>query len=146
MAQVISATTKFGAGATRQGGAKRQRFLTQAEGLLSEARALAAEGRGDEALELSYQAALRTAGARVAVSAVARRKRKPSSAWEQLALVDAAGKRWADEFKAFSRLRSRVVSGLDGNVEQATVFELMDLAAQFKEAVEMEFVVDSAAA
>lgn len=150
MAQVISATTKFGAGArgasAGQGSAKRAHFLTQATSLLAESRSLAAAGQTDEALELAYQAALRTAGARVATSPVARRKRKPSSAWDQLALVDAEGKRWAAEFKAFSRLRSRLVSGLDSGVEESRVFELMDLVAAFKDATELGSVVDATAA
>ena len=71
MGQVISATARR---VQRQGGqgSKRQRFLTQAALLLADARADAANGRMDQALEKAYQAGLRTAGACVAASATGR--------------------------------------------------------------------------
>ncbi|OFS24098.1 hypothetical protein HMPREF3067_00085 [Corynebacterium sp. HMSC04H06] len=99
--------------------------------LIEQAREYAADGRFEEALEVAYQAGLRTAGARIAVSMVARRKRKPSSAWEQLALVSAEDKEWAQEFGQYSKLRSRVSLGLEDGVEEDAVFELMGLAARF---------------
>lgn len=134
MAQVISATTSFNRGA----GAKYQRFMLQAGQLLAQARTYAVQSRWDQALEMAYQAALRTAGARISLSAVARRKRKPSSAWDQLALVDVESKRWAEKLAAFSRLRGRVASGLESDVPESTVFELMELTSTFMAEVEAE--------
>ena len=102
MAQVISATTKFAqrahaTGRRHQDGlAKHYTFLAKSEDLLTRARAAAADDRFNDAVELAYQAGLRAAGAWIAVTAVGKRKRVPSSAWDQLALVggqDASGRR-----------------------------------------------------
>ena len=128
MAQIISATRTRSLG--REGG-KRARFLFQARELLDVARVYAAEGRFDQALEVAYQSALRTAGARVAASVVARRRRLPSSAWDRLALVGVEDKRWAESFKGYSRTRARVSSGLDEAPSEEYVYGLMQHAAQF---------------
>ena len=95
---------------------------------------------GDEAsaLELAYQAALRTAGARIAVSAVAQRKRKPHGAWDQLALVDETGVEQAADFKAFSRLRSRVSSGMEVEVDPVIVREFVQRVRGFLDSVDAE--------
>ena len=77
MVQIISAATRF-ADAGKAG--KRVRFLAQGYDLLDRARVEASAGKYEEALEFVYQAALRTAGAWVASSRVAKRKRLPSSA------------------------------------------------------------------
>lgn len=133
MAQVISATARR---VQRQGGngAKRQRFLTQAALLLADARADASTGRMDQALEKAYQAALRTAGACVAASAtVSKRKRLPTSAWDRLSLVGVEEKQWAEKFRAYSRTRSRLASGIDRDVADSVVYGLMELAARFLE-------------
>ena len=135
MGQVISATARR---VQRQGGqgSKRQRFLTQAALLLADARADAANGRMDQALEKAYQAGLRTAGACVAASAtVSKRRRLPTSAWDQLSL-GAEEEEWANSFRAYSRTRSRLASGIDRGVADKVVFDLMDLAARFLEMAE----------
>lgn len=136
MGQVISATARR---TQRQGGqpSKRQRFLTQAALLLADARADAGNGRMDQALEKAYQAGLRIAGACVAASAtVSKRRRLPSSAWDRLVLVGAEEKEWAEKFRAYSRTRSRLASGIDREVADQVVFDLMDLAARFLEMAE----------
>ena len=136
MGQVISATARR---VQRQGGqgSKRQHFLTQAALLLADARANAAQGRMDQALEKAYQAGLRTAGACVAASAtVSRRRRLPTSAWDQLALVGKEEKEWAEAFRAYSRTRSRLASGIDRVVADRVVCDLMDLVARFLEVAE----------
>ncbi|MCG7440621.1 MULTISPECIES: SAV_6107 family HEPN domain-containing protein [Corynebacterium] len=143
MAQIISATRTRSFG--REGG-KRARFLFQARELLDSARGYAAHGRFDQALEVAYQAALRTAGARVAASAVARRRRLPSSAWERLALVGVEDKRWAETFKAYSRTRARVASGLDEVPGEKFVYGLMQRSAQFLDESEAETTFGSFAA
>ena len=98
MAQILSATRPRAKG---RAGGKRARFLFQARELLDSARGYAAEGRFDQALEVAYQSALRTAGARVAASVVARRRRLPSSAWDRLALVGVESKRCDESFKGY---------------------------------------------
>ncbi|MEK0126732.1 SAV_6107 family HEPN domain-containing protein [Corynebacterium marquesiae] len=142
MAQIISATRTRSLG--RESG-KRARFLFQARELLDAARGYAAEGRFDQALEVAYQSALRTAGARVAASVVARR-RLPSSAWDRLALVGVEDKRWAESFKGYSRTRARVSSGLDEAPSEEYVYGLMQHAAHFLDESEAETTFGSFAA
>lgn len=135
MAQIISATTRFaGAGA----GTRRADFILKARALLAQAVEHRKAGDWDLALEVAFQAALRTAGARISASAVAGRRRRPSNAWEQLRLVDEGGARWAAEFAQYSRLRSRVSSGLERSIDHAVVNRIMDLAAEFLAEVEEE--------
>lgn len=135
MAQIISATTRFaGAGA----GTRRADFILKARALLAQAVDYRADGEWDLALEVAFQAALRTAGARISASPVAARRRRPSNAWDQLRLVDEDGVRWATEFSQYSRLRSRVSSGLDLSVDHDVVNRVMELAAQFLAEVEEE--------
>ena len=143
MSQIISATRTRSLG--REGG-KRARFLFQARELLDAARGYAAEGRFDQALEVAYQSALRTAGARVAASVVARRRRLPSSAWDRLALVGVEDKRWAESFKGYSRTRARVSSGLDEAPSEEYVYSLMQHAAQFLDESEVGTTFGSFAA
>ncbi|MBV7292105.1 SAV_6107 family HEPN domain-containing protein [Corynebacterium sp. TAE3-ERU16] len=104
MSNVISATTRF----NRVGG-RRAEYLRRAVVLLAEARALQASGAHDAAVEEGYRAALRTAGALVAGSPVSRRRRLPTSAWDQLALLDADGARWAARMSGYSCLRDRAM-------------------------------------
>ncbi|WP_306496359.1 SAV_6107 family HEPN domain-containing protein [Corynebacterium striatum] len=146
MAQVISATAQFRGSRAAVGAFKRERFMEQASDLLAQARAMAAAGRWDQALEFAYQAGLRTAGARIADSAVAKRRRLPSSAWAQLALVGGEEKEWAERFGAYSRLRSRVASGLEDAPSDEVVLEVMALAAEFLSYVEEEMGFGSLAA
>lgn len=139
MAQVISATA---AARSRNREAlqsvRRDRFVGQALDLLADARKSAARGRLEDALEMAYRASLRAAGARVAASTVARRRRLPSSAWEQVALIGPADAQWAAEFKGYSRVRSRVASGLDPVPGEDAVYEYLALAARYVDATESE--------
>ncbi|GAB3702290.1 SAV_6107 family HEPN domain-containing protein [Corynebacterium nasicanis] len=135
MAQIISATTRFAGAAA---GTRRADFILKARALLAQAVDYRAAGDVDLALEAAFQAALRTAGARISASPVAARRRRPTSAWEQLRLVDDNGARWATEFAQYSRLRSRVSSGLERSVEASVVDRVMDLAARFLAEVEEE--------
>lgn len=141
MAQVISATTRF----IRQGG-RRSDFLARAQVLLEQSRRHWGAGEVDLALEYSYQAALRVAGARIADSPVARRKRKPTDAWGQLRLVDEAGVQWAGIFEGYSRFRSRVASGIELDPDTAVVVEIMARATAFLAEVELDFGGSPAAA
>lgn len=134
MAQVISATTRF----IREGG-RRSDFLSRARVLLDQAREYQAAGKIDLALEYSYQAALRVAGARVADSPVAQRKRKPTGAWGRLRLVDESGVRWAGIFEGYSRFRSQVSSGIVRDPDPLIVAEVMAHSAAFLAEVELDF-------
>ena len=139
MAQVISATA---AARSRNREAlqsvRRDRFMGQALDLLADARKSAARGRLEDALEMAYRASLRAAGARVAALTVARRRRLPSSAWEQVALIGPADAQWAAEFKDYSRVRSRVASGLDPVPGEDAVYEYLALAARYVDVTESE--------
>ena len=139
MAEVISATAAA-RGRRRESlqSARRDRFVAQAFDLLTDARASAARGRFEDALEMAYRASLRAAGARVAASSVSRRRRLPTSAWGQVALIGPADAQWAAEFKDYSRVRSRVASGMDPVPNEDAVFEYLALAARYVDATESE--------
>ncbi|BAU96504.1 hypothetical protein N24_2242 [Corynebacterium suranareeae] len=134
MGDVISATTRF----ERQGG-KRAQFLSKANILLEQAHSYRGEGDLLLALEMSYQSALRTAGAVVAGSAVAARKRKPKSAWDQLHMVGEEAAAWADELSQFSMIRSRANSGLQISLTPAQLDQFMSRVAQFLEEAQQGF-------
>lgn len=139
MAQVISATAAArGRNREAMQRVRRDRFLGQALDLLVDARRSAAEGRFEDALEMAYRASLRAAGARVAASAVSRRRRLPTSAWEQVALIGPADAQWAAEFTGYSRVRSRVASGMDPVPAADTVYQYLALATRYVDATESE--------
>lgn len=139
---VVSATTPC----QGRSAAKRDAFLSKANVLLGAARRELDVGRSDQALELACQAALRTAGARIATSSVAVRKRKPRGAWAQLELVDADGAAQARQFAAYSRLRSRVMNGISEAPATDTVAELLDAVETFLNFAELEVGLLPAAA
>ncbi|QGU07817.1 hypothetical protein COCCU_09465 [Corynebacterium occultum] len=141
MAQVISATTRF----IRQGG-RRSDFLARARALLEQSRQHWEAGEIDLALEYAYQAALRVAGARIADSPVAQRKRRPTDAWGQLRLVDEVGVHWAGIFEGYSRFRSRVASGIELAPDSGAIAEVMAHATAFLAEVELDFGGSPAAA
>ncbi|APT85098.1 hypothetical protein CAQU_08480 [Corynebacterium aquilae DSM 44791] len=110
----------------------RESFLESADALLEQALAARASQDLATALEYAYQAGLRTAGARIASSPViAARKRLPSGAWEQLALVGAESAAWAEKLGSFSRIRSRVASGIEPHVPVDVLDELIALVQDF---------------
>ncbi|SDR87168.1 SAV_6107 family HEPN domain-containing protein [Corynebacterium timonense] len=125
MSSIISATTRSRA-------ATSDRFFAAADELLLRAREEEARGADDLALEYSYRAALRVAGAVCAESPVLRRrKRLPSSAWEKLALTGEFGEAWARRFSAFSSLRARVASGIADAPPSDVVRGFMDAVEEF---------------
>lgn len=142
MATVVSATTR----SISAGRSKRATFISRASVLLRDAIHCYSQGKLADALELAYQAALRTAGAYVAGSAVAKRRRKPTGAWNQVALVSAEGKSWAESFASYSTLRSRLINGLESEVDSQTVAELIELVEHFLDEVESGGQGDSLAA
>lgn len=134
MGNVISATTRFG----RKEGA-RDRFLSSAHDLIEQAQVYMEAGDWALAMENAYQAALRTAGARIVSSpVVARRKRLPGSAWERLMLVDDRGAERARELARYSGLRSRVANGIVPEPDPAVVQELFTAARGFLAEVDAE--------
>lgn len=112
-----------------------EQMLGRAGGLLEQARTEAERGNLEDALEHAYQAALRAAGAWVD-SAKLRKRRGPANAWDQLERAGAAGRMWAVKFRAFSKLRGRVASGLPVDLSAANVAELVALAGEFLTAVD----------
>lgn len=132
---VVSATTSRAPTA-----GKRDRFLAAADGFIAQAHIELEAGREDVALEQSYLAALRIAGAVCATSPVVRkRKRLPSSAWDKLALTGAEGKRWAERFRRYSALRGRVASGIQREIPAGRVMELLAQAERFYEFAQPDF-------
>ncbi len=131
MSNVVSATTRF---ARRVEGA--QRLLEGAHIHLAQADRLFFQGDMCSALEYAYRAALRAAGARVAMSSIAARKRKPTSAIEQLRLVGASESLWADRIAGYSRLRSRVSTGVEVKVAAQSVQDLMTIVSNFLHDIE----------
>lgn len=135
MARIISATTRFSAAG---GGTQRADFIAKARELLTQAVQYREAGEWGEALECAYRAGLRTAGARISSSATAGRKRRSSSAWERLKVIDDDGARWATAFGQYSRLRSRVSSGIERDVDHEVVDHLIELATEFLAEVEVD--------
>ncbi|QGU01709.1 hypothetical protein CKALI_04150 [Corynebacterium kalinowskii] len=132
MATVVSATTRSISG----GQGKRASFISRASILLRDAVLSYSQGELADALEFAYQAALRTAGAYVAGTPVAKRRRKPTGAWGQLALAGPEGKAWSASFAPYSTIRSRLITGLDSAVDSETVTELIELVEHFLDEVE----------
>lgn len=134
MAQIISATTRVGRRASA-----RDHHLFVARTLLDQAHDHLSRDEAGLALENAYLAALRTAGARIAVSEViAKRKRLPSSAWDKLALVDGAGLARSQEFSGYSTWRSRVGSGIERDPDIGLVGDLLDRVEAFLTEVEVD--------
>ncbi len=86
-----------------------------------------------------YQAALRAAGAALAVSERPTRRRGSRSAWSRLphALPDLAD--WADYFAGLSRLRADAEAGIS-TVPEAQIATLRPRVDEFLHVVEMEIV------
>ncbi|AKK11469.1 SAV_6107 family HEPN domain-containing protein [Corynebacterium uterequi] len=141
MGNVVSAVDKFHPSAGRQ-----ERFLRAAHALLEQADQAYRVGDLGLALEYAYQAALRAAGARLTCAPqLTRRRRLPSSAWDKLELLDAASREWARSFRAFSRLRSHVGSGVISVPPRAEVDKLMALARHYLTVIELGDGVGEAA-
>ena len=62
----------------------------------------------------------------------------PTSAWAQLRLVGADAAGWADALEQYSRLRSRVGSGIEATVSVETVDTMVDLVSKFLNSVEFD--------
>ncbi|MBN9643091.1 SAV_6107 family HEPN domain-containing protein [Corynebacterium mendelii] len=115
----------------------RGEFLAKANALLALSRRQLRSGDVDDAFESAYRAGLRTAGARVASSDVALKRRQPSCAWEKLARVDAEGRRQAAEFSRWMPVREKVITGL-ASVDRDLAEELMAQVELFITEVERE--------
>lgn len=135
MGSIVSATTRatYGAAGSLS---QRDQFLASAEALIAAAHDEIEAGHFDLALENAYRGALRVAGAVNADSPdLQKRKRRPSSAWDKLALTGEEGKLWAARFQSYSRTRSRVVSGIDTAPDPSLVFRLLADVEEFYIAV-----------
>lgn len=132
MSLVVSSTIRTSAAERR-----RDHYLTQAHGFLHAAYSSFSDQDYAQALECAYLSALRTAGAVAAVSsAIRKRKRLPSSAWERLILTGSEGKQWAKKFLTFSALRNHVASGVTTQVSPAQTWDLITSAQEFLDETE----------
>ncbi|WP_288801844.1 SAV_6107 family HEPN domain-containing protein [uncultured Corynebacterium sp.] len=100
-------------------------FLDDAERQLAASRQ--AE-RLDEALSLSYRAALRAAGALIEHKMAGRKRRPQGSAWDKLKMLDPAMEQRCQRFEVHARLASRADMGLEKNVNPLVVQKLYDQA------------------
>lgn len=111
----------------------REMFAEKARRLLAIAEGELAAGRLADSFEHAYQAALRTAGA--AQSGRPRPRRYLRGAWERLASLGGREASWAKEFQGYSRLRARVIAGLDSELSVGLVGGFLALVADFLEEV-----------
>ena len=131
MGEIISATTRF-----MQVNGKEAEFLAKSAILLRQAHKHRNDGELTLALEIGYQSALRTAGAVIAGSPVAKRKRKPRGAWQQLRFVNAQSAMWAEELSKYSQIRSRAASGLEIDLSTEGLDEFLGKVRNFHDEVE----------
>ena len=66
------------------------------------------------------------------VSPVEKRRRKPKSAWQQLALVNKSGEQWAELFQPYSQLSREIELGLGAEISQLQVHALLKQVAEFR--------------
>lgn len=109
-------------------------FLGRASSLLSQARVAAPADR----LDLSYQAALRVAGAVLAANP-GRRRKEDHSAWARVRRHAPEYSGWAARFEAFSRQWEDVRLGLARGVDELEARRVQSMAADFLAEVEADF-------
>ncbi|PMC61440.1 hypothetical protein CJ204_11100 [Corynebacterium xerosis] len=109
-------------------------FLGRASSLLSQARVAAPADR----LDLSYQAALRVAGAVLAANP-GRRRKEDHSAWARIHRHAPEYSGWAVRFEAFSRQWEDVRLGLARGVDELEARRVQAMAADFLAEVEADF-------
>ncbi|QGS33694.1 hypothetical protein FOB82_00750 [Corynebacterium xerosis] len=109
-------------------------FLGRASSLLSQARVAAPADR----LDLSYQAALRVAGAVLAANP-GRRRKEDHSAWARIRRHAPEYSGWAARFEAFSRQWEDVRLGLARGVDELEARRVQVMAADFLAEVEADF-------
>ena len=108
-------------------------FLGRASSLLSQARVAAPADR----LDLSYQAALRVAGAVLAANP-GRRRKEDHSAWARVRRHAPEYSGWAARFEAFSRQWEDVRLGLARGVDELEARRVQAMAADFLAEVEAD--------
>lgn len=109
-------------------------FLGRASALLAQARLADPADK----LDLSYQAALRVAGAVLAQSP-GRRRRADGSAWARLRRHAPGYAPWAARFEALSRQWEDVRIGLSHGVDELEAWRVQSLASDFMAEVEADF-------
>ncbi|MFD8878857.1 SAV_6107 family HEPN domain-containing protein [Corynebacterium xerosis] len=109
-------------------------FLGRASSLLSQSRVAAPADR----LDLSYQAALRVAGAVLAANP-GRRRKEDHSAWARVRRHAPEYSGWAARFEAFSRQWEDVRLGLARGVDELEARRVQAMAADFLAEVEADF-------
>lgn len=109
-------------------------FLGRAASLLAQAKVAGPADR----LDLSYQAALRVAGAVIAESP-GRRRKADHGAWARLRRHAPAYAPWAARFEALSRQWEDVRLGLSGGVDELEARRVQAMASDFLAEVEADF-------
>lgn len=109
-------------------------FLGRAASLLAQAKTAAPADR----LDLSYQAALRVAGAVIAENP-GRRRKSDHSAWARVRRHAPSYAPWAARFEALSRQWEDVRLGLACGVDELEARRVQALAADFLAEVEADF-------
>lgn len=111
-------------------------FAWKAHTLLSQGKKEHGLGNYEMSVELAYQAALRCVGAMVAASSLARKKRLPTNAWDQLRLLGECEAQQADEFQRFSVLRKRATLGVGPELTESAVAEMLAAVDSFVDDVD----------
>lgn len=123
------------------------RAILRARDLLSRADTMAVHaGDVDDAAEQVrglYLAALRAAGAALAVGETTTRRRGPASAWARLPRSVPAFTRWAAHFAGLSRLRADIELGVVHDVTPETVSRARAAVVDFL--ADVEALVDACA-
>ena len=101
-------------------------FFTDARRLLQASERCS---EADDAVEFAYQAGLRVAGA--ALATLPRKRGGPAGAWAQLRQRRPELADWASRFESYSRLRSRLLMGLERDVDPSVPAQLRELSRSF---------------
>lgn len=89
----------------------------------------------EQRFEAAYLAALRLAGALIETGAAGVKRRPRAGAWDLLAKYNPSFAGWADEFRAFSPLRARMVQGKSWELSDEQLEHFEALVADFDDTV-----------
>ncbi|MDO4928325.1 MAG: SAV_6107 family HEPN domain-containing protein [Corynebacterium sp.] len=123
-------------------GSKAARLCRYAHFLLAQAEEFDLNGDPNTAFEYFYRAALRVGAARVALSPIGARKRKPKGVWEQLKMVDRTCVDWAKAFEALALTRRRAATFASYTVSEEALVQIRDLVERFLVDTEFDGVPD----
>lgn len=129
-----------------RGGAIRpsaQAFLDDAQHQLCLARQAQ---RADDAVVLSYRAALRAAGALIELLMCGRKRRPSGSAWNKVRVLDPSMAQWCQRMEVHARLENRASMGLERHMSPDVAEKLYAQACDLVDYVQAEMQGASKAA